>query len=152
MARGDPLERVGDEIARAPLRFGASLFLELPDASSELVPDEILRAFQEAELRLVDGHARDPLELGELLLARILVLFLELAQVCLAIGEPLLTAPHLRQLSVDLLLLGEDSLLDLDDPAPVLRNFPVDLRTELDRLFPGGDLRLPPKRLRFALR
>src|ERR1700693_728647 len=93
-ARAYPLERVRNEIARAALRFGAGLFLELPDPSSELVPDEILRAFQEAELRFVDGHARDPLELGELLLARVLVLLLELTQVCFAIGEPLLAAPH----------------------------------------------------------
>src|SRR5712691_8377140 len=71
---------------------------------------------------------------------------------CLAIGKPLLAARHLRQLSVDLLFLREHSLLHLDDPAAVLRDFLVDLRAQLDRLFAGGDLRLPPKRLRLALR
>ena len=151
VARRDALQGVGDEIARPPLRLRARLLLELPDPPCELVPDEILRAFQEVELRLVDGHARDPLELGELLLARILVLLLELPQVRLTIGEPLLAARHLGQLPVDLLFLREHSLLDLDDPAAVLCDFLVDLRTQLDRLLASGDLRLPPKRFRFAL-
>src|SRR5713101_5829987 len=152
VTRCDALESVGDEIARPPFRLGARLFLELSDAPGELMTDEILRAFQEGELRLVDGHAGNPLELDELLLACVLVLFLELAEVRLAVGEPLLAPRHLRQFSVDLLFLREHSLLDLDDPAAVLRDFMIDLRPQLDRLFPGGDLRLPPKRLRFALR
>ena len=150
VTRCDTLEGVGDEIAGAPLGFRARLFLELPDPPCELVPDEILGPFQQVELRLVDRHARDPLELGELLLARILVLLLELPQVRLTIGEALLAARHLGQLPVDLLFLREHALLDLDDPAAVLCNFPVDLRTQLDRLLANGDLRLPPKRFRFA--
>jgi len=52
----------------------------------------------------------------------------------LAIGEPLLAARHLRQLSVDLLFLREHPLLDLDDPSSVVCDFPVDLRSQLDRL------------------
>ena len=150
VTRGDTLERVGDEIACAPLGFGARLFLELADPPCELVPHEILRPLEQAELRLVHRHARDPLELGELLLARILVLLLELPKVRLAIGETLLAARHLGQLPVDLLFLREHALLDLDDPAPVLCNLPVDLGTQLDRFLANGDLRLPTKRFRFA--
>ena len=151
VARRDSLESVGDQIARSSLRLRACLFFELPHAPRELVPDEVLRAFQEAELCLVDGHARDPFELGELLLAGVLVFVLELAKVRFTIGEPLLTPRHLRQLSVDLLFLREHAFLDLDDPASVLCDFLVDLRPQLDRLLAGGDLRLPPQRLRLAL-
>jgi len=48
------------------------------------------------------------------------------------------------QLLVDLLFLREHALLDLDDPAAVLCNLPVDLSTQLDRFLANGDLRLPP--------
>ena len=41
-ARGDPLQRVGDEVARAPLRLGRRLLLHLPDAAGELVADLLL--------------------------------------------------------------------------------------------------------------
>jgi hypothetical protein len=42
VARGDTLQRVGNEVARSPLRLGARLFLELAHTSRELVPHEIL--------------------------------------------------------------------------------------------------------------
>ena len=151
VAGGDALERVGHEVACAPLGFGPRLLLELADSARELVPHEILRPFEQAELRLVDRHARDPLELGELLLACFLVLFLELAEMRLPIGEALLAARELGELSVDLLFLREDALLDLDDPAAVLRDFLVDLGAQLHRFLADGDLRLAPERLRFAL-
>ena len=66
MARRDPLQGVGDEVACTALRLGTGLLLELPYAARELVTDEILPALEEMLLRLADGQARDPLELGEL--------------------------------------------------------------------------------------
>ena len=151
MTRCDALEGVGDEIARAPLGLGARLLLELADPPRKLVPDEILGSFQQVELRLVDRHARDPLELGELLLFRILVLLLQLPQVRLAVGNSLLATRDLCEFPVDLLFLRKHTLLDLDDPVAVLCDFLVDLRAQRDRLFAGSDLRLPAKRFRFAL-
>ena len=47
VARRDALERVGDEVARAPLRLRPRLLLELPDAAGELVPDELLAALEQ---------------------------------------------------------------------------------------------------------
>ena len=52
VARGDPLERVGDEVAGAPLRLGPRLLLHLPHAARELVADELLRALEQMRLRL----------------------------------------------------------------------------------------------------
>jgi hypothetical protein len=42
MARRDALQRIGDEIAGAPLCLRARLLLELPDTPCELVAHEIL--------------------------------------------------------------------------------------------------------------
>ena len=152
MARSDTLQCVGDEVACPSLRLGARLLLHLTDAPCELVPDEILGALEQAQLRLVHRHARDPLELGELLLACLLVLVLELPEMRLAVGEALLAPRDLRQLGVDLLLLGEHTLLDLDDPRAVLCDLTVDLRPELDSFLTRRDLGLAPERLRLALR
>src|SRR5438093_13163101 len=69
----------------------------------------------------------------------------------LAVGQPLLPSRHLRQLPVDLLLLGEDALLDLDDPRPVLRDLLVDVGAELDGLLARRDLGLAPQRVRLSL-
>ena len=102
-------------------------------------------------LRLVHRHAGDPLQGDQLLLAGVLVLLLKLLEMSLAVGQPLLASRHLRQLRVDLLLLGEDTLLDLDDPRAVLRDLLVDVRAELDSLLTGGDLCLATKRVRLAL-
>ena len=85
------------------------------------------------------------------MLARILVLLLELPKVRLTVDEPLFAPRELGQLSVDLLFLGEHALFDLDDPAAVLCDFLVDLRTQLDGFLADGDLRLPPEGFRFPL-
>src|SRR5439155_4171313 len=112
--------------------------------------DQILRALEQRRLRLVDGHPGDALERRELLPSRLLVLFLELAQMRLSVGQTLLAPHELCQLLVDLLLLREDTLLDLDNPRAVLCNLVVDLRAELDRLFTRADLGLASKVLDFA--
>src|SRR4051812_26146273 len=148
MARGHALQRIGDEVARASLRLRARLFLELAHPPGELVAHEILGALEQRELRLVDGHAGDALEFGDLLVTRQLLLLLELAQMGLPVGEPLLSSGELGQLSLDLLLLREDAFLDLDDPGPVVGNLLVDLRAEAYRLLAGADLGLAAKRLR----
>src|SRR5439155_26482550 len=77
-------------------------------------------------------------------------LFLELAQMRLPVGQTLLAPHELCQLLVDLLLLREDTLLDLDNPRAVLCNLVVDLRAELDRLFTRADLGFASKVLDFA--
>ena len=65
-ARGDALQRVGDEVARAPLRLRRGLFLHLPHAARELVAHLLLRLVEDPLLRLTARHAGDPLELAAL--------------------------------------------------------------------------------------
>ena len=92
MARGDALERIGDEVARAPLRLGPRLLLEHADAAREVVADELLATLEQVRLRLLRlsrRRARAPLLRG----LRLLQLLLELAEVHLAVGEPLVPAP-----------------------------------------------------------
>src|SRR5436190_20133525 len=101
MARGHTLERVGDEIARAPLGLGARFLLELADTACELMPDEVLRALEQRHLRLVHGHARDPLARGQLLLLGVLLLLFHLLAARLPVAAALPAALHLRQLLVD---------------------------------------------------
>src|SRR3954469_16569565 len=92
VAGGDALEGVGDEVAGAPLGLGLRLLLHLADAAGEVVADELLGALHQVRLRLVDGHAGDPRELAQLLVARRLELLLELPRVHFAVGDALLTA------------------------------------------------------------
>jgi hypothetical protein len=152
MACSHPLQRVRNEVARPALRLDPRLLFELADPAGELVADEVLRAFEEVELRLVHRHARDALQLRELFALRRLVVFLQLAEMDLAVCEPLLPAAQLGQLPVDLLLFREHAFLDLDDSGAVLRDLPVDLRPKLDGLFARGDLRLAAERHRLSLR
>jgi hypothetical protein len=78
-------------------------------------------------------------------IARRLLLLLELTEVLLPVGEALLATGELRQLALDLLLLREHALLDLHDPAAVLRDLCVDLRAQVDGVLPGADLGLAPE-------
>ena len=87
----DPEQHVA-AFAGAPLRLGLRLLLELPHPPGELVPDQLLGTRQQVRLRLVGGHAGDPLELVELGVLRLLELLLELARVRLAVGDALLAA------------------------------------------------------------
>src|SRR5207253_4213496 len=86
----------------------------------------------------------------KLLLARLLVLVLKLAQMRFPVGQALVAPCELGQLAVGLLLLRQDPLLDLDDAGPVFGDFLVDLRSQLNRLFAGADLRLAPEGVRLA--
>src|SRR5438552_8034262 len=115
VVRRDALESVRDEVAGAPLRLGLRLFLHLTNAACKLVPDQLLRAAEEVCLRLVRCHARDPFELFELGVLRLLQDILKLLRVRFAIGDSLLAPGQLRQLAVDLVFLREHPLLDLDD-------------------------------------
>src|SRR5215210_2942067 len=151
VARGDALERVRDEVPRAPLRLGARLFVELPDAAGEVVADQLLRALKEVGLRVGLRHARNPLQLAVLKLLRLLQLLVQLLRGDLAVVHALLAAPELRQLAVEVLLERRDPLLragDLDAPCPDLF---LDLRPERELALARFDLRLTPDRLRLAL-
>src|SRR6266508_1110167 len=151
VARGDPLQRVRDEVACAAFRLDARLFFHLPDLARQLVPDEVLGALEQVLFRLVRGHACDALELGELLVLCLLVFVLELLEVRLTIGQALLATRELGELPVDLLLLREDALLDLDDSGAVVGDLSVDLRAQRDRLLARADLGLATDRLGLPL-
>src|SRR4051794_22294393 len=102
--------------------------------------------------RLVHCHSRNPRELRELFVLRLLVFVLKLTQMDLAVCESLLAPGELRQLPVDLLFLGEDALLDLHHTCSMLGDFAVDLRTQRHGLLAGADLGLSPEGLRLSLR
>ena len=151
VARGHPLERVGDEVPGSALRLGARLLLEHPDAPGEIVADELLAPLEQVRLRVLLAHARDPLELGLLALLCLLHLVLELAQMRLAVGEALVAARELDELLLDLLLLREHPLLDLQHLLAAVGELGVDLRPELHRLLARLDLGFATDRLRLAL-
>src|SRR5205823_5391177 len=151
VAGRDALERVGDEVACPPLRLGASLLLEHAHAAGELVARELLAALEQLSPRLLLRHPCDSLELGLLRVLGLLQLLLQPAQVRLAVGEPLVAARELDHLALDLLLLREDTLLDLHHRLAPLGELVVELGAELDDLLSRLDLRLAPERLRLAL-
>jgi hypothetical protein len=111
VAGGDPLERVGDEIACPPARFGLRLLLHLTDTPGQLVADELLRALEHLGAGFVDRHPREALELGELLLLGRLELLLKLARVHLTVGDPLFPAVELDDLPLELPVLRGQPLL-----------------------------------------
>ena len=123
----------------------------MPHAPRELVPDELLPTLEQVRLRLLERHAGDPLELRLLRRLRLLQLLLELAEVRLAVGEPLVLARELDELPLDLLLLREHALLDLQHRLAAVGELGVDLGAKLDGLLPRLDLRLAAQRLGFAL-
>jgi hypothetical protein len=134
-------------------RFRGPRFLfRLPNPARELVADQLLRALEEVRLRLVDRHARDPLELGHLRLPGALQLLLQLLRVRLAVEDPLLAARQLGQLAADLLLLREDALLDLERLGSPHCDLLLDLGSHANGFLPRLDLRLPPHRFRLPAR
>jgi hypothetical protein len=145
VARSHALEGVGDEIAGPTPRVELSLLVELTDAPRELVANLPLCALEELGLRLVHGEAGDPLELADLLVLGLLELDLEVLDVRLAIGEPLLATEELGQLPLELVLFRDDPLLELGDLPAALLGVALCLRPDADGLFPRLDLRLPPK-------
>src|SRR5581483_4991507 len=152
MARRDPLERVGDEVSRAPPGFDLCLLFELPDAPRELVPDELLRPREHLRLRLVHGQPGDSLELFQLALLRRLELLLELPRVRLAVGDPLLAALELGHTPLHLVLPRAKTLLDLDRLRPAHVQVMLDLAPMPDRLFLRLQLGLALQRLGLAAR
>jgi hypothetical protein len=73
------------------------------------------------------------------------------AQVRLAVGESLVLAGELDELSLDVFLLRDHALLDLHDRLASVDELRVDLRPQVDGLLARLDLRLAPDRLRLAL-
>jgi hypothetical protein len=59
-----------------------------------------------------------------------------------AVVDPLLAPAELVELGVELLLAGEDALLDLEDLAAPLLRLGLDLGADLDGLLARLDLRL----------
>jgi hypothetical protein len=150
VARRHALEGVGDEVARLPLRLDARLLLELADPPGQLVPDEVLGALEQLRLRLTDRHPGDPLQLLELVVARLLELLLELLRVRLAVGEPLLAARDLDVLRLDLVLPRVQALLALHHLRAPLSEFLLELGPQPDRLLARLDLRFAAERLGLA--
>ena len=152
VARGDALERVGDEVARAPLRLRLRLLLVLAHAPRELVPDQVLGALEQHRLRLADGHARDRLEQVQLALVRLLQLQLQLLRVRLAVGDALLAALQLGSLPLELVLARQQPLLALLQPPALVVELALEVGADLDRLLARLDLRLAPDGLGLARR
>ena len=117
---------------------------------AELVADSA--AARRGALRLVDGQTRDPLELAELPVLRLLQVDLELLDVRLAVGEALFAAEELGQLRLELILLGEDALLELRDLAAALLGVALGLGTDAHRLLARLDLGLAAQVVGFPLR
>ena len=116
------------------------------------MPCELFAALEQVRLRVLQRHAGDSLELLLLRRLHLLELVLELAEMRLPVGETLVLALEVDELSLDLLLLREHPLFDLHDGAAPVGKLAVDLRPQLDGLLPRLDLRLAPERLRLALR
>jgi hypothetical protein len=150
VARRDPLERVGHEIACAALRLGARLVLERPDAPGELVPRLLLPALEQQRPCLDLRQAGDPLELREVTALRLLELLLERADVLLPVCEPLIASRQLLELLLDLELLREHALLDLQHLRAPVGELRVDLASQPDCLLARVDLSLAPHRVAFA--
>ncbi len=151
MARRDALQRIRDEIARAALRLGPRLLLEHAHAPSEIMLHELLPTLEQVRLGLLERHTGDPLELGLLRRLHLLQLLLQLAEMRLAVGEPLILAPELDQLPLDLLLLREHALLDLQHRLTAVGELGIDLGAQLHRLLARFDLRLATHGLSLAL-
>ena len=149
--RCDSLQRVGDEVPRAPLRLRPRLLLHLAHVARELVPDEIRGALEQVLLRLDDGHPGDPLEVAELALLRFLQLLVEHLRRLLAVGETLFTTLELGRLARELFLAGLDALVGARDQAAALLHLGLDSGAELHRLLARLDARLAAHRLRLAL-
>ena len=158
MARGNPLQGIRNKVARATLRIGACLVLERADAPCELVPRLLLAALEHQCPRVRLGQAGHPLELGDLGALRLLELLLELPDVFLPVGEPLIAARELLELLLDLELLRQNALLDLQNLSAsvdyfnikVDKEIGVDLASQPHGLLARFDLRLAPHGLPFA--
>src|SRR5579862_36252 len=152
VARGDALQRVGDEVPRPPLRLCTRLLLEHAHAPCELVAGQLLPALEQLPLRLLLRQPGDALERLLLRVLQLLQLVLERAEVRLAVGDALIAARELDELALDLLLLRNEPLLDLHHRLPAVAEVGVDLGSQLHRLLACFDLRLAADGLGFAVR
>ena len=109
------LEGIRDKAARAPPRLRSRLLLELAHAPGELVADLVLGLLEQVLLRLARREPGDSLELGRGVAPGLLQLLLELACVCLAVGDALLAPVELAELRLDLLLAAEHTFFDAVD-------------------------------------
>ena len=151
-ARSDPLQRVGDEVAGAPLRLGGRLLLHLPDASRELVADLLLGLGEDLLPRLAGRHRRDLLEESLLLVLEVLQVFLQLLEVDLAVGDSLLAPDQLGQLPVDVVLLREHALLDLEHLVAAAPQLALQLIANRDGLLARLDRSFTARRVGFVTR
>jgi hypothetical protein len=151
VACGDPLQGIRDQRPGPTLGLAAGLLLHLPHRAGQLVPDEVLGALEEVLLRLVDGQAGDPLELGERLLLRLLQLLLELLRVNLAIRDTLLAPLELGHLLVGFLLALQQPFLELHNLRSAIADLRLDVAAEPDGILARLDLRLAPHRLGLSL-
>ena len=151
-ARRNPLQRIGDEVPRTPLRLGRGLLLELADPPGKLVAHLLLRRREDPLPRLAGRHAGDPLELGAVAQLQLLHLLLQLPEVHLTVGDTLLAPGQLRQLPVDVVLLREDALLDLHHRVAPLAELLLEIGAQLDRLLARLDRGLAPGRVGLTAR
>jgi hypothetical protein len=151
VARGHALERIGDEVPRAPLRLDAGLFLLLADPARELVADQLLGAAEQVPLRLLDGHSGDVLELSDLAFPRLLDLLLQRLYVGLAVGDALLAPLELGQTALELFFARPRSLVGLAHARAVVVQLALHLRAQSHCILPGRDFRLAARRLGVAL-
>ena len=152
VARGDALERVGDEVARAALRLDARLFLLLPDPARELVADQLLGAAE--QVRASPPRPSCPAMCWSSATSRSRVCLISSCScldVGLAVGDALLAPLELGQPALELLFARVCSLFGLDHARAVAVQLTLDLGAQPHGVFPGGDLRFAPSRLGVAL-
>jgi hypothetical protein len=137
--------------SRPAPRLGPRLFLLLPHAPGQLVPDQVLRTLQQVMLRVRDGEPGDALELGHGVVACGLQLLLELPDVDLTIRQALFAPRQLGRLLLELALRQADPFIDLRRlraPAP---NLVLDLGAERDGELARLDVGLATDGLGLAL-
>src|SRR4029450_3714814 len=114
--------------------------------------DQLFGPVEQLRPGLVDGQARDSLELLDLLVVRLLELLLQLLDVDLAVREALLAAEQLRELAFELVLPGEHAFLELRHMDAALLKRLLLLGPEAHRLLTRLDLALSPKGFRLSPR
>src|SRR5262249_45686863 len=146
VARGDALQGIRDEVARASLRLVSRFLLELTDLAGEVVADQLLGASPELVLRLVDREVRDALELRELTLLEAVQAVLQRSCGAFAGREVLLAVGKVLELPVDLLFLRVRPLFGLNRPRAALLHLALDVSAEADGLLPRLALGFSPHR------
>ena len=148
MARGDPLEGVGDEVPRAALRLRLRLLLDRPHHRAISWRTSSSVRLEDLALRVGRREARDPLELRELRVLRRLQLLLELAsRASRGRRAPARGARAPRPCASTSCLRRGDALLGLDRLRPPVAELALDVGAQLQRLLARLDLRLAADRL-----